>query len=65
MYDHVATMRDGAPEKAGATPNRAMLDAIDAVQSLQAGMQWASGEDTPRLIREGKSGALYGDDSTE
>lgn len=56
---------DGAAEIESATPNQAMLDAIASVRSLQAGMQSASGEDTLRLIRDARSGALYGDESTQ
>jgi len=45
---------------AGLPPARrttqAMLDAIDSVRTLQDGMQSASGEDTPRLIRQARGG---------
>lgn len=41
-------------------PNEAMLRAIEKVAKAQEGMRLTSGEDTQRLLREARAGAMYG-----
>ena len=46
-------------------PNEAMLAVMRQVAEAQKGMRFTSGEDTQRLLREARSGRMYGDESDE
>ena len=50
-----ATEQSQAPQ-----PNEAMLRAIEKVAKAQEGMRFTSGEDTQRLLRQARAGAMYG-----
>ncbi|MGH9854193.1 MAG: hypothetical protein ACREBD_30485 [Blastocatellia bacterium] len=41
-------------------PNEAMLQAMQQVAQMQAGMRYTSGEDTQRLLREARAGRMFG-----
>lgn len=40
-----------------------MLAVLDEIDKIQEGMPETSGEDTVRIIREGRAGGMYGDES--
>jgi alkylation response protein AidB-like acyl-CoA dehydrogenase len=45
--------------------NEAALQVMEQVAQLQSSMRYTSGADTPRLLREARSGAMYGYDLCE
>ena len=59
VLDEVAE-RPSAPQ-----PNSLMLRVIEQVAKMQGGMRFTSGEDTQRLIREARAGAMYDYDPCE
>ena len=46
-------------------PNLAMLEALRKVRERNKNMPESSGEDTLKMIREARSGGMFGDDSDE
>jgi hypothetical protein len=48
-------------EENGTKPNRAMLDALRKVAERSKNMPVSSDEDTLKLIREARSGGMFGD----
>lgn len=55
---------DDAPE-AAPTPNYAMLEALRKIAERSKDMPYTSGEDTQRILREGRAGAMWGYEPTE
>ena len=53
------TVLDEAP---AVRPNEAMLAALRAIEERSKDMPFTSGEDTQRLLREARAGAMYGYD---
>ena len=47
------------------TPNYAMLEALRKVAERSKDMLFASGEDTLRMLREARAGAMFGYEPTE
>jgi alkylation response protein AidB-like acyl-CoA dehydrogenase len=45
--------------------NEAALQVMEQVAQLQSSMRYTSGADTQRLLREARSGAMYGYDLCE
>ena len=46
-------------------PNEGMLEALRKVRERNKNMPESSGKDTLKLIREARSGGMFGDDSDE
>ena len=46
-------------------PNQALLAAMQRVEEVQQGMNPKQGTDSVAILREGRSGAMYGDDSCD
>ena len=57
---------DIKPESLAAplSPNVKMLDAMHRAEEIQRGMNPRAGSDGVALLREGREGAMYGDDRT-
>lgn len=58
------TVEADAPQ-AAVQPNVKMLDAIRAAEDIQQGMNPAPESDGVTIIREGRRGAMYGDDPAD
>lgn len=52
------TVVEEAPPKP--EPNHALLELLHQTEELQRGMRFTDGSDTQRLLREARSGAMYG-----
>ncbi len=50
---------------AAVQPNEAMLEAMRKIEERSKDMPFTSGEDTQRLLREARAGAMYGYDPIE
>ena len=59
----VTILEDEPPEKP--KPNLAMLEALRKVRERNKNMPESSGKDTLKMIREARSGGMFGDDSDE
>ncbi len=46
-------------------PNEGMLEALRKIRERHKNMPESSGEDTLKMIREARSGGMFGDDSGE
>ena len=69
MTDSKDTPTTAAPplpeaQDAAPTVNQGMLDALSEIAERQKDRPYTSAEDTDRLIREARSGAMYGLDPT-
>ena len=51
-------------EPAPFPPNEKALAALRQIKQMQQGMRHTDGSQTDRLIREGREGAMYGDDTS-
>lgn len=47
------------------TPNYAMLEALRRISERSKDMPYTSGEDTQRILREARAGAMFGYEPTE
>lgn len=59
----VTILEDAPSEKP--KPNLAMLEALRKVAERNKNMPESSGEDTLKMIREARSGGMFGDESDE
>ena len=50
----------GMSSHGASAPNEKMLAALRDMDEMQRGMRMTSGQDTPRLLREARDGAMYG-----
>jgi hypothetical protein len=57
--------QDSIKEPAAFAPNEKAIAALCQITQMQKGMRHTDGSQTERLIREGRDGAMYGDDVTE
>lgn len=55
---------DDSTETAPA-PNYAMLESLRRISERSKDMPYTSGEDTQRILREGRAGAMFGYEPTE
>jgi hypothetical protein len=56
--------RTGAEARQG-VPNEGMLAALREIAARQHGRRHTDGSETDRMLREGRTGAMWGDESTE
>ena len=61
---HIQLARD-ADETPQATPNEGMLAALRTIAERQKGQRYTDSSDTDRMLREGRAGAMWGQDSVE
>ena len=54
-----------AEEAPQARPNEGMLAALRAIAERQKGQRYTDAADTDRLLREGRAGAMWGQDPVE
>ena len=57
--------RNGTEEVRTIRPNTGMLAALAEIAELNKGLPHSDGSDTQRLLREARSGAMYGYDPAE
>jgi hypothetical protein len=58
------TVLEGEPQ-AKAQPNEGMLEALRKIKERHKNMPESSGEDTLKMIREARSGGMFGGESDE
>ena len=61
----ISVDRNGAEEVQNVPPNAPMLAALAEIAELNKGLSHSDGSDTQRLLREARSGAMYGYDPAE
>lgn len=67
LDDYLRNMieEDNKSVEAAPTPNYAMLEALRRIAERSKDMPYTSGEDTQRILREGRAGAMFGYEPTE
>ena len=64
--DKIQVQLDFAPtDPLHSAPNGAMLEALRQIAELQKDMPYTDGSTTLKLVREARSGAMYGYDPSE
>lgn len=63
--DNVGTSEVPDVAETTPTPNYAMLEALKRISERSKDMPYTSGEDTQRILREGRAGAMFGYEPTE
>lgn len=56
---------NAAETGSGPTPNYAMLEILKKISERNKNRPYTSGEDTQRILREGRAGAMWGYEPTE
>ncbi|MCW3097083.1 MAG: hypothetical protein JWL77_2701 [Chthonomonadaceae bacterium] len=62
VHIQLARETDETPQ---ARPNEGMLAALRMIAERQKGQRYTDASDTDRMLREGRAGAMWGQDSVE
>jgi len=63
--DGTGEVSDAAAAETAPTPNYAMLESLRRISERSKDTPYTSGEDTQRILREGRAGAMWGYEPTE